>query len=315
MLKQHATIFRRLMIFTDLCITAGAFFLAYYVRDRNDALCPLIYLLWLLVLFVTLWGFFLRVFGMYSSFRLKKITEVFFIIYQSAYLVFFIFAGFCYAFKIAHISRIFVFLAFVFAMFFLVMEKLALVLFFRRLREKGFNYKNVLIVGTGQRARNFIRSVNRHRELGLRIIGLISSEDVNEVGEIINGCKVLGMIKDIPDIVNSNILDQVIFIVPYSFFGKIEESMRYLETVGIKADIAMDYFSLKLARAQHSEFLGVHFLSFASTQEKVLLQLIKRLFDITASFAGLVLLSPVFLAASLLIKITSKAKNSTYSKN
>lgn len=303
MLREHATMFRRLMIFADLCIVTGAFFLAYYLRDA--ALCPISGLLWFLLLFVALWGFLLYFSGMYASFRLKNLKEVLFIIYQASYLGFFIFAALCYVFKVPSISRIFVFSSFILAMFFLAVEKVALIQFFRHLRRKNFNYKNILIVGTGERARDFIQKIEQNREFGLHIIGLINTEDTSEVGNMINGYKVLGTLKDIPEIFRNNILDQVLFIVPYSSLGKIEESMLYLQTVGVRVDIAMDYFSRKLAWPTHTEFFGVPFLSFASTQEKLLPLLIKRFFDMAVSCLGLVLLAPVFVITALLIKITS----------
>jgi len=151
MLRQHATLFRRLMIFTDLCIAAGAFFLAYYVRNQIDAVSPLLNYLWILPVLICTWGIFLYFSGMYASFRLKKMTEVFLIIGQASCLSFFVFSGLCYALKTAHISRGLIFLSFIFTMIFLALEKIALIYFFRRLRRKGFNYKNVLIVGTGKK--------------------------------------------------------------------------------------------------------------------------------------------------------------------
>ena len=142
MLKESATIFRRLMIFTDLCLVGTAFFLAYYARNRDEALSPIGQLSWFLILFVALWGFFLYFSGMYASFRLKKMSEVSIVIYQAAYFSFFTFAGLCYVLRIAHISRLFVLFAFVYAALFLLVEKMVLVQFFRSLRKKGFNYKN-----------------------------------------------------------------------------------------------------------------------------------------------------------------------------
>lgn len=305
MLRQHATIFRRLMIFADLCIAAGAFFLAYYARNRDDALCPFSELLWFLILFVALWGFFLYFSGMYASFRLKPVKEVLFIIYQASYLGFFIFAGLCYALRIAHISRLFVFFAFIFTMLFLTAEKIILVQFFRQLRKRGFNYKNVLIVGTGDRARHLVESMDQNKEFGLNIIGFVD-EDKNKVGQTVDGHKVLGAWEDIPRIHRDNPLDQVLFIVPHTSLGRIEEPMHYLETVGVKVDIAMDYFSLKIAKAKQSEFFGIPFLSFESAPIRILPLLIKRLVDIVLAATALIVLAPLFGVVALLVKATSQ---------
>ena len=43
---------------------------------------------------------------------------------------------------------------------FLIIDKVVLFLVCRRLRVKGFNFRNILIVGTGSRAQNFIKHLN-----------------------------------------------------------------------------------------------------------------------------------------------------------
>lgn len=312
MLKQHATIFRRLMITTDLVLTAGAFYLAYFTCTLgwlplfdDRALCVVADLTWFLALFVILWGSFLYFSGMYTSFRLKKFSEVAFLIYQSAYFSFFVFAGVCYALKITHISRLFVFLAFIYAMALLIAEKTILVRIFRNLRRKGFNYKNILIAGTGEEALHFIRWMDMNREFGLKIIGLVGAQKEN-VGENIAGHTIIGTFDDIPSIQRENPLDSVLFAVPYTMFPKIEEPMRYLETVGVKVDVALDYFTHRLARAKQTEFCGVPLLSFESAPENLLPLFAKRLADIVLSAAALIVLSPVFAVTALLVKLTSK---------
>lgn len=304
MLKERAAIFRKVMIFTDLCLAGAAFFLAYYARNRDDALPSISQLSWFLILFAALWGFFLYFSGMYASFRLKKMSEVVFIIYQAAYLSFFTFAGLCYALRIAHISRLFVLLAFVYAALFLTAEKMVLVWFFRNLRKRGFNFKNILIVGTGERARHFIQWIDSNKEFGLKIIGLIAA-DKDSIGENVAGHEIIGTFEDIPAIQRRNVLDSVLFAVPHTLFDKIEDPVRYLETVGVKIDIALDHFSHRLTSARQTEFCGVPLLTFESTPERVLPLLIKRLLDIVLSGIALVLLAPAFLAVALLIKITS----------
>jgi exopolysaccharide biosynthesis polyprenyl glycosylphosphotransferase len=305
MLKEGATIFRRLMIFVDLCLAGGAFFLAYYTRNRDDALPAISQLSWFFILFIALWGFFLYFSGMYSSLRLKKMSEVTLIIYQAAYFSFFTFTSLCYALRTAHISRLFVLLAFIYASLLLIVEKVALVRFFRNLRKRGFNYKSILIVGTGERARHFIRWIDKNKEFGLKIVGLIAP-DKHSIGEDILGHAVIGTFEDIPAVQRQNALDSVLFAVPYTLFDKIEAPIHHLETVGVKVDIALDHISRRLSAAKQTEFCGVPLLSFESAPEQLLPLMIKRLFDIVVSAAVLVLTSPVFAAVALLIKTTSR---------
>jgi len=305
MLKERATIFRRLMIITDLCLVSVAFFIAYHIRNKNDALSPIGDLSWFLILFIALWGFFLYFSGIYASFRLKKVSEVTYMIYQSAYLSFFMFAGVCYAFRIAHISRLFVLLAFIYAAAFLLIEKMILVQFFRNLRKKGYNYRNLLIVGTGERALHFIQWIDTNKKFGLKIIGLITLKK-NEVGENIAGYEIIGTLDDIPAVHQKNVLDSVLFAVPYTMFDKIEAPMNYLGTVGVKVDVALDNFSHKFSTAKATEFCDVPMLSFESISEHLLPFFVKRLVDIVLSVMALVALAPLLAIVALLVKATSQ---------
>ncbi len=307
MLKQHATLFRRAVIIFDLFIILISFFIAYYIRNtiEGNKILSITEYIWLFPVLSFLWILFLYLSGMYNSFRFKTISQVILIIYQSAYLSFLSFAGIIYLLKIPHISRLFMLLIFLVVSLLLTIEKLLLIAIFRRLRKKGFNYRNILIVGTGKMARSFVKWIKENREFGLNIIGLVDAEK-ERVGEIIEGYPVIGTLEDIPEICKNNTLDQVLFVVPYSWFGQLEEPMNYLKTVGIKMNIAMHYFSHRLGRLIQTEFLGVPMLTFDSTPERRLFAfMIKRVMDIIISATALILLSPIFLITAVLIKITS----------
>jgi len=162
-----------------------------------------------------------------------------------------------------------------------------------------------LVVGTGERARHFIKWIDNNPEFGLNIIGVVTA-DIAGAGKNIAGHDIIGTLEDIPGIHRQNALDSVLFAVPYTSFGKIEEPMRYLETVGIKIDVALDHFSHRLTAAKQTEFCGVPILTFERTPANLLPQLFKRVFDIVISGVALVLLMPVFMITALLVKITSK---------
>ncbi len=293
------------MIILDACLVAGSFILSYDLCYGWRLATSISGLTWYLVLFVVLWIFFLYLSGMYASFRLKKLSEVLFILYQTAYLSFLIFVSICYLFKVTVIQRPFVFLAFFYAVVFLSIEKVVLRLIFKNLRKRGFNKRYILVAGTGERARHFIRWIGDNREFGLKIIGLVDCDESN-VGKCIEGHEIIGTFEDIPAIHRRHVLDSVLFTVPYTMIDKIERPMNYLETVGLKMDIALDYFGRRLAKARQSEFCGVPILTFQRTPERLLALSMKRLFDIVFSMTALVASAPLLGVVALLVKATSK---------
>lgn len=292
------------MIVADLATVAVSGMAAYWLRNAIDKLLPISDYTWPFIFLLLVWGACLSYGGMYESFRMKKVGEVIFIVYQTVYIGFFVFAGICYMFHIEHVSRALVILTFLFSAIFIIIQKLLLIVFFRWLRKKGLNFRNVLVVGTGPRAQKIIQSLDHNKDAGLKIIGLVD-QDPAMAGQEVLGHKVLGALADLPRITRENVVDQVFFVVPRAWLGQIEDAVRFLETLGVRVDVAIDYFNVALARAKQSELFGIPFLSFETTPDKLLPLMFKRFMDFLLSAAALVVLLPLLLFVALLIKLTS----------
>jgi exopolysaccharide biosynthesis polyprenyl glycosylphosphotransferase len=305
MLKQYATFFRRSMIIVDMVIAAAAFGLAYAVRDNAEGLYFFSSYLWIIPFLSLAWGAFLYFLGMYNSFRLKSMLEVLSILLRAGGVVFLLFGCITYLFKIGYVSRSLIGYAFGFTLVFLTLEKTILVVFFRYLRKKGFNFRNLLIVGTGRRARAFITQINHKREFGLKIVSVIDP-DKARVGQMVCGHPVVGTLDDIPDILINTAIDNVIFIIPRSVLNDIEKQILCCETLGVTAHVAVDLFPMQFTQGRPESLLGMPIMTFESVSDKHQQLIIKRLLDIILTSIGLVLLAPVFLIVSLLVKFTSE---------
>ncbi len=310
MLKQYAQILRWLIILTDCFLMGVAFFLAYHARRHwfLDFFPYNLYFLkvylWILPTVIILWAFFLYSFGMYQSFRLKKLRSMIWLIIKSGIMTFVIFSAAAYIFKIENISRSFVCLFFATTTLILIVEKIVLIAFFRFLRTKGFNFRNILVVGTGRRAQRFIKYLHQHRELGLKVMGLVD-EDVQRQGAMVQDLVVLGGLSDVPRILRDHVVDYVVFIVPRASLNKIEPALKYCELVGVSASVAMDFFNLKFTSGKDTNILGIPMVTFEPTPHSVSALLLKRLLDVAISLTALVVIMPVYFLVALLIKCTS----------
>ncbi|MCK5214887.1 MAG: sugar transferase [Candidatus Omnitrophica bacterium] len=304
MLKEHTTIFRRLTICIDLVIVAACFFIGYFLRARAEGLLPIETYIWIIPVVVFLWGASFYFLGMYRSFRLKKMSEIIGIIIQSAIISFVSFGSITYLFHIEHISRGMIILIFILATLATGIEKLILRQIFYHLRKKGFNFRNIIIVGTNKRAKQFIRQVSRHKEFGLKIIGIV--DDGVDKDEKVEGYSVLGGLKNIPEILRNQAIDYVFFIVPRSMLSCIEEPILYCEKVGATVSVAVDLFEMQFTTGKEGSFFGMPLITFESTSDKIFQLLLKRVFDFIASGLALLVMGPIFLSVSLIVKLTSK---------
>jgi exopolysaccharide biosynthesis polyprenyl glycosylphosphotransferase len=146
-----------------------------------------------------------------------------------------------------------------------------------------------------------MKLVQKHDEWGLKIIGLVDDEK-DMLGKNIYGNKVIGLLKDIPVILNMQVIDEVIFIVPRKWLSVIEESLLACEARGVKATIAADFFNMKIAQSMSSEIEGIPLLGFRTTVGEEWQLLLKRLFDIIFSAMGIIFGLPLFTATAIAIK-------------
>jgi len=285
-------------------VVASAGLLAFHFHSRLYLKTSVDVYWWSLGVFIGIWVACLYYSGMYTSYRMKRVSDVLFLTYQSAYLSFLFFACFVYLFHIQTLSRTLVIDAFLLAMGLVAIEKIVLVVILRRLRERGFNYRNVLLVGTGTRARQFVKELDFSKESGLKIMGILD-RDPALVGTRIHGYPVVGLISDLPKITKEQVIDQVFFVVPRNWLDEIEPTILYLEKLGIRSDVAVDHFNMTFARAKQTEIFDVPFLSFETAPSHLLSLLVKRGIDIMLSGIALMLLSPIFLITGFLVLWTS----------
>ena len=304
MIKEHIKVFKRIMILADLVIIAAAFFVSYSFLYYQQDLAALNYYLWLLPIIMLIWMFLFKIFGMYWSFRTEKIPMILLIILEATGLGFIILGSILYFFKVPDVSRVFMGGVFILSGAFFAFEKASLLAAFRYVRKLGKNYRSMLIIGTNSRAKKFIESVEAHPQWGFRIIGLLD-EDRSKKDSDFNGYKIIGSMSDLPVILHTNVVDEVIFIVPRTWLNSIADVILFLETEGVRVHIAEDFFNLKFSRMKRNDLFGLPLLTVESVSDKVSQLAVKRVIDLFVSFVSLLVLLPLFAVIALLIKCTS----------
>jgi exopolysaccharide biosynthesis polyprenyl glycosylphosphotransferase len=259
----------------------------------------------ILLFAIPLWCITLYLNGAYKAMRTESFFAIVWIIIKSAIYMVFAFGSLIFFFQFKFVSRLFFISFILITAFMLIIVKVIVFYMIKKARKRGHNYKRFLIVGTGKRAGNFISRINDHPEWGFKIEGVIDYEK-QPAGKEVKGVKIIGTLDNLQDILCDKAIDEVVFLVPRSALEKIENALYVCENLGIRATLAIDLFDFKLARFRQTELGGVPLLSFETTASDELRLFIKRGIDISASFTGLLLLSPVFLITAIVIKPTSE---------
>jgi len=320
MLKEKDSVIRKTMILFDGFIVSLAFFLAYFLRQHfhnfykldlipsTKVVAGIIASIsdYLIVLFfvVLIWCVMLYLNGMYRSMRTGTLFEIVWIVIKSAFITNIAFGAFVFLFKLKFVSRGFFVIFVITSLTFILVEKIAVFSIMHRVRKQGYNYRRLLVVGTGKRAILFIKKFQDHPEWGFRILGAIDDEPGRGI-EKVEDVKIIGTLDDISKIFHRHAIDEVIFVVPRLRLSHIENAIHICEIEGVKATVAVDLFDTKIAKSRLTEIEGIPLLTFETTVAKEWQVFVKRAVDIVMSGLGIVVLSPFFLIVATLIKLTS----------
>ncbi|RJO61507.1 sugar transferase [candidate division WS5 bacterium] len=318
MVKEQSKTLRKFLLAADLCIVVVSFFIGYFLRAEIkspgiESVLPLNVSIGLLPVLLFIWGTFLYYFGMYKTVGLRQISEVIIITCKTAVLGFVLFGSYVFVLHLQEqVTRLMIGIIFTVSAALIILEKIALIYIFRYVRKMGtsfkgalFTFRSILIVGTGKRAEAFIKLINNNPEWAIKVIGLIDI-DKSKVGKVIGGYKVLGSFDEIPNIIHSSIVDEIVFIVPRSWINKIEDIMHFCESEGLTIHLATDFFELKMLKAKQTDLRGFPLLTFENATYKLEHLFIKRIFDFIISTIVLIILAPIFLLVAVFIKITSE---------
>jgi exopolysaccharide biosynthesis polyprenyl glycosylphosphotransferase len=296
----------------DALTTGGSFVVAFFVWDKFRRLTNISFPVRItaneiavLIGFSLLWVVILNRLGAYSYQRFTSLWKELTNVIKTTFIGVCVFFAAHYFLRFGKIPRTYIF-AFCFVnLLFLALDKTALFYVAKELRKRGINRKRVLIVGNGDKAHEFIEVVKKNIGWGLDVVGVVKAAAESLTCDT-SGVKILGTYEDIEPLLHDNIIDEIIVCIPFDQFGLIGKVIECCEREGVQIRIYSDFFGRLVKKVRVDQPYGMNIISLMATQDDELKLYIKRLLDIGVSGVMLIVLSPLFLIMSLLIKATSK---------
>jgi exopolysaccharide biosynthesis polyprenyl glycosylphosphotransferase len=309
MLRQKANLVAFSVYLTEIILLIGAFFTAFWVRDAYFSgtyapLPPIERYLWLIYIILPLWSFLFYYFGLYESERTRPLWKETWKLVKVSFWGTLLLMVAVFAFKADLISRLFVAMFGLTAFLFLFVERLALRTVIRSARKKGYNFRNIIIVGTGRRARELAQVIAEQKHWGLKLAGFVSDRPENRI-ETLVGAPVLGRVAELPQMLQRYVIDELIFAVSRKRLEELEDLFLLCEEQGVRTRVAINFFPHMIAKVHLEDLYGIPLLTFTTTPHNEALLLAKRLFDVAVSSITLIVLSPLFIVLAILIKISS----------
>jgi exopolysaccharide biosynthesis polyprenyl glycosylphosphotransferase len=306
MLKERAGVIRKANMVSDAGLIVVAFLAAFNLRVHMGGLQDLDYYTWVLVVAVPVWLMLLDRYGFYQSQRLTSAWSIVASLAKVTAAGGVITTSTIYFLEPQGYSRS-VFIAFLILSFLLLLAEQFLVrLVLRVLRLEGYNYRHILLVGTGNSARRVIEILQCNRRWGLRVVGVLHMEGAPAV-KTVYGFPVLGPLRDLVAICKNRPVDEVIFCDGYDDAGSdLGQHIADLRELGITARTVLNlYYRFDGHRELGMLYGEVPLLTFNSASADPNQLFFKRCLDIVGSLAGLAFAACVFPFIALAIKLES----------
>ena len=296
---------------SDVIVTLAAFSLAYWIRFRlwlapkgipnyreyiNPYIFILIAMVWLLIFSFS---------GLYQPRRGKSKIDEFFLVLSSIILCIMILMGCAFLYRGFSYSRSIALIFFIIDLFFVISFRSVIRIILQKLRAHGFNIRRVLILGAGHIGIELAEKISSNPGLGFKLIGFLD-DDPEKANKGINSSRILGNLDILNDLIDEHNVDQVYITLPITSQRRIKKVLKKLDndrdlSIKIVPDVT-EYIALK-AGVEDLDGLPIINLSFVPLS--VWNQVIKRIVDILLSSIGLIILSPLFLIISIIIRSTS----------
>lgn len=203
--------------------------------------------------------------------------------------------GIIYFLKISDISRAEVMLSYTLFFIFVVLQRSVLFFFLDYIRKKGYNHRQIVILGDAQIADRLLRSFHKHPEYGYDLTEFISEDQLATIEED----------ELVQQLINKN--PSEIFLCYKQMNSELlTRLLKVGDTYFIKIKVVSDLI-LYNNNAHLVNYDNVPVLHLNSSQEIGLkVRLLKRSFDILFSSTVMVTGAPVFFVLFIITKLTSK---------
>ncbi|MCS7003902.1 MAG: undecaprenyl-phosphate glucose phosphotransferase [Cytophagales bacterium] len=287
-------------ILGDLSTVNISFVIAYYLKFetvQGILQYPYLHLLiWYNVAWLSLTAFFKP----HNISRASRIPDILRAYFTQIILHLFLVAIFFVVNKAYYYSREHMLFTYILLTSLLVMWKIAIIYLIRIYRKKGFNYRNVIIVGYGEVAQELKKFFRLHPEYGYRLLGFFDNKAKNE--------QILGTFDDIKQYIKENQVNEIYCCLPYVEYPVIKELVDLADDNLLKVKLLTDFrgFSYKTVEVEHYDHIPV--LNVTSIPlDNWKNRAIKRAFDIVFSlFVIIFILSWLMPIIAILIKLDSK---------
>ena len=298
-----------LLLVSDVAATIAALVGAYFLRFRVEIIpvirgVPDVALYYRLIpLIAGLWPMVYYFYGLYQVRRNRSRVEEGLSVLVATGLATLLLAGLATFYRGFSYSRAVLVLFFALDVVLVFAGRTAIRRYLEEAWRHGVGVRHVLVVGAGRLGRAVVEKLHEHPEAGLRAIGFVDDAPGKRGTEFL-GVPVLGTTADAARIVDERGADTVFLALPLeahrTMLAVLQEIGRTIADVRVVPDL-LQHITF---RAGVEDLDGLPVVHLSQVPLTGWMSLVKRTVDVAISGAALVLLSPLYAAIALAIRLS-----------
>lgn len=308
MLKQNAKILTFGKAAADALLILAAFLISWALKFTFDGGAdathlPFIKYAELLALSIPAFLILQSVSGLYKPQRTLARHQELYHIFSNALFLFLIILTYLFVLKIYDISRVFVGLFCMFSFILVALFRSVLRFSLQQMRKKGFNQKHIVLLGLTPQGKAYLNALLAHKEMGYHPFGYLDAEEKADYQNV--SC--LGKPDALRSVLETQTIDEVIIALSLKDYEQLSAIIETCENCGVKSVIIPAYAPFIPAKPQMDEIDDIPLINTRYIPlDNILFACIKYGFDFLFSLVLLLVLSPVLLLCTILVKCSSK---------
>ncbi len=308
---------RRVLLVGEFLALLASFYLSYhllpyyrpYLRPDPFSVGPFSAHAWLLLLIFPLWYLLLENSGLHSAARMSWKA----VLWRTARVQAFGLAAvslLILSFKLQAVSRLVIFGFCLLAVPVSIGMRWLLLAGLAAHRSHIYNIPRILVIGSRERAKEFIRQARDTEEGPYRVVGCLDPEP-DQAPQEIEGAPLLGSTEIFRPYLFAHPVDIVVFALPLERVPQARSLLDAALELGLRVAVLPDFYIPRLGYAWDGRsvaidsFLGRAVAALSSVPRDTAYLLVKRAMDVVLSAALLLLLAPLFALLAALIRLTS----------
>lgn len=292
-MKRSEFIFTLILVPVDIIAIISAFVLGYFTRISTDTIIYVWnfpdYFRFTLAM-VLLWLIIFAIVGLYrkSVIRLGALDILAQVFLSSSAGIMFV-VVYLFLSRTEFFSRLVILYTWIYAIIFIFVARLIIKIIYQELMKHGIGIHRVLVIGKSTAYREIVSAINGNKYLGLRIVKTITKDQLIELDKI----------------ASQVLFDEVILADSTISEKDVTALVDYCQDNGKTVRLVPNMYKVRSANISIETISGIPLIEYKQTPLEGWGSVIKRTMDIIISAILLIILSPIFLIITIIIKVTS----------